>query len=210
MNRTEMIDAVARGANLTKREAEAALDSVVYQIAVAVKAGEPVRLVGFGTFELRERKARKGRNPQTNESVAIKASKSIGFRPGAKLKADLTGRAAIPKPRSLGGTATPRGSAAPRPAPTSARGASGRAGARRVTASAPPAARRSAAKTAPATASTAKPGTRASAKPATRPAPRVVPLSSARTAARTPAARSRGVAGSAAARTAVKRATKRG
>jgi len=77
VNRTEMIDAVASGADLTKREAEAALDSVVYQIATAVKAGEPVRLVGFGTFELRERRARDGRNPQTGAKVKIKASKSI-------------------------------------------------------------------------------------------------------------------------------------
>ena len=101
MNRTELIDAVASHTGLTRTQSEAALDAVVYEVTAGVRGGNPVRITGFGTFKLRERQARRGRNPQTGEAVRIKASKGIGFTPGVKLKADLNSRAALAKPKAL-------------------------------------------------------------------------------------------------------------
>lgn len=113
MNRTELIDAVSADTGLTRGQSEAALDAIVYQVTAGVRGGSPVRITGFGTFKLRERQARKGRNPQTGESVRIKASKGIGFTPGVKLKADLNARGAIGKPKSLVAKVTTRSAAAP-------------------------------------------------------------------------------------------------
>jgi len=101
VNRTELIDAVSADAGLTRSQSEAALDAIVYQVTAGVRGGSPVRITGFGTFKLRERQNRWGRNPQTGERVKIKASKGIGFTPGVKLKADLNSRAALSKPKSL-------------------------------------------------------------------------------------------------------------
>ena len=98
MNRTELTEAVAAGAGLTKSESEGAIAALIYEVTKNVKAGEPVRVTGFGTFKLRERAARKGRNPQTGASVKVKASKGIGFTPGVVLKANLNARGAVPKP----------------------------------------------------------------------------------------------------------------
>ncbi len=109
MNRTELIDAVSADTGLTRQQAEAAIESVVYQVTAGVKAGDRVRITGFGTFKLRERQARKGRNPQTGAAVRIKASKGIGFTPGVRLKADLNSRGAVPKP----GAAAPVAKRAP-------------------------------------------------------------------------------------------------
>lgn len=101
MNRTELIDAVSGDTGLTRQQSEAAIDAIVYEITSGVRSGNPVRITGFGTFKLRERQARRGRNPQTGAPVRIKASKGIGFTPGVKLKADLNSRAAVAKPKSL-------------------------------------------------------------------------------------------------------------
>lgn len=100
MNRTELIEAVSVDTGLTRAQAEAALDAVVYEVTAGVRGGSPVRITGFGTFKLRERQARRGRNPQTGEAVRIKASKGIGFTPGVKLKADLNSRGALAKPKA--------------------------------------------------------------------------------------------------------------
>ena len=100
LNRTELIDAVSADTGLTRQQAEAAIEAVVYEITSGVKAGDPVRITGFGTFKLRERQARRGRNPQTGAAVRIKASKGIGFTPGVKLKADLNARGAVAKPKT--------------------------------------------------------------------------------------------------------------
>ena len=116
MNRTELIDAVSGDTGLTRQQSEAAIDAIVYEITSGVRSGSPVRITGFGTFKLRERQARRGRNPQTGEPVRIKASKGIGFTPGVKLKADLNSRSAPAKPKSIG---TP--SAAPAKRATTAR-----------------------------------------------------------------------------------------
>lgn len=101
MNRTELIEAVSGDTGLTRQQSEAALDAIVYEITSGVRSGNPVRITGFGTFKLRERAARRGRNPQTGAAVRIKASKGIGFSPGVKLKSDLNARAAVAKPKSL-------------------------------------------------------------------------------------------------------------
>ncbi len=101
MNRTELIEAISTDTGLIRQQSEAALDAIVYEITAGVRAGNPVRITGFGTFKLRERAARKGRNPQTGEPVRIKASKGIGFTPGVQLKTDLNSRANPAKPKSL-------------------------------------------------------------------------------------------------------------
>jgi DNA-binding protein HU-beta len=100
VNKADLIDKVAAHAGLTKRDAEAALDAVTYSITSAVRSGDPVRIIGFGSFRLRERGARTGRNPQTGASVRIKASKGVAFTAGATLKRDLNSRTAPAAPAS--------------------------------------------------------------------------------------------------------------
>ncbi len=86
MNKVELIAAVAEKANLSKKDAEKAVAAVVGSIEAALAAGEKVQLIGFGTFEVRERAARVGRNPQTKEAIEIAASKQPVFKAGAALK----------------------------------------------------------------------------------------------------------------------------
>lgn len=86
MNKTQLIDAVAAKANIKKKDAEAAVNAVTAAIADALKAGDKVQLVGFGTFEVRERAAREGRNPKTGEKIVIAASKTPAFSAGKALK----------------------------------------------------------------------------------------------------------------------------
>ena len=86
MNKVELIAAVAEKAGLTKKDAEKAVAAVVGSIEAALVAGEKVQLIGFGTFEVRERAARTGRNPQTKEAIKIAASKQPVFKAGAALK----------------------------------------------------------------------------------------------------------------------------
>jgi DNA-binding protein HU-beta len=115
MNKTELIDAISRDADLSRRQAEAALDAFLYEVTAGVWAGSDVRITGFGTFKLRERAARRGRNPQTGAAVRIKASKGIGFTPGRGLKADLNARRAPSKPQGAA-AAAPKVAAAKTPA----------------------------------------------------------------------------------------------
>ncbi|MSR15654.1 MAG: HU family DNA-binding protein [Gammaproteobacteria bacterium] len=86
MNKTDLIDAVAKAADLSKSSAARAIDSLTSAIAASLKKKEAVTLAGFGTFTVKERAARVGRNPRTGESIAIKASSSMGFKPGKALK----------------------------------------------------------------------------------------------------------------------------
>lgn len=86
MNKTELVAAVAEKANLSKKDADAAVAAVIASVEDALKAGEKVQLVGFGTFEVRERSARQGRNPQTGKTVEIPASKVPAFKAGKALK----------------------------------------------------------------------------------------------------------------------------
>lgn len=86
MNKTELIDAVAAKAGLSKVDAKKALDAVLGSITEAVKSGDKVALVGFGTFSVSERAARTGRNPQTGATIEIAAKKSVKFKAGAGLE----------------------------------------------------------------------------------------------------------------------------
>ena len=86
MNKTELIDAVASSADLSKADATRAVDAVVDNITETLRKGDSVTLVGFGTFEVRERAARSGRNPQTGETIQIKASKAPAFKAGKAFK----------------------------------------------------------------------------------------------------------------------------
>ncbi|MBR5227210.1 MAG: HU family DNA-binding protein [Clostridia bacterium] len=86
MNKGELIAKIAEESKLTKKAAEAALDAFTSSVTGALKKGEKVQLVGFGTFEVRHRAARKGRNPQTKEEIKIPASKAPVFKAGKALK----------------------------------------------------------------------------------------------------------------------------
>ena len=86
MNKAELIDAVASSADLSKASATEAVDAVVDTITESLSNGDSVTLVGFGTFEVRDRAARTGRNPQTGAEIQIKASKAPAFKAGKALK----------------------------------------------------------------------------------------------------------------------------
>ena len=86
MNKGELVAKIAEESKLTKKAAEAALDAFVASVEGALKKGEKVQLVGFGTFEVRQRAARKGRNPRTKEEIKIPASKAPVFKAGKALK----------------------------------------------------------------------------------------------------------------------------
>ena len=86
MNKTQFVDAVAQKAGMSKREAEAAVNAMTAVVTDALKAGDKVQLVGFGTFEVKTRAARNGRNPKTGETITIAASKAPAFSAGKALK----------------------------------------------------------------------------------------------------------------------------
>jgi len=86
MNKTELVNAVAEAAELSKKDATKAVEAVFDTILNALKNGDKVQLIGFGNFEVRERAARKGRNPQTGQEIEIPASKVPAFKPGKALK----------------------------------------------------------------------------------------------------------------------------
>ncbi|MEH6979594.1 HU family DNA-binding protein [Bacillus pseudomycoides] len=86
MNKTELIKNVAQTAEISQKEATVVVQSVVESITNTLAAGEKVQLIGFGTFEVRERAARTGRNPQTGEEMQIAASKVPAFKAGKELK----------------------------------------------------------------------------------------------------------------------------
>lgn len=86
MNKTELVDAVASSADISKTAANKAVDAVVDSITAALKKGDKVTLIGFGTFEVRKRAARTGRNPRTGEEIKIKATKIPAFKAGKSLK----------------------------------------------------------------------------------------------------------------------------
>ena len=86
MNKQDLISAIAEKANLTKKDSEAALSAVIDTIQTALKKGDKVQLVGFGSFEVRKRAAREGRNPQTGATMKIAAAKVPTFKAGKGLK----------------------------------------------------------------------------------------------------------------------------
>ncbi len=86
MNKTDLVDLVAEKTGLTKKDSDAAVSAVLEGVEDILAKGDKVQLVGFGTFEVRERKAREGRNPATGETIKIAAQKVPAFKPGKALK----------------------------------------------------------------------------------------------------------------------------
>jgi len=86
MNKAELIDAVSSSTDLSKADSTRAVDAVIDSITETLRGGDSVTLVGFGTFEVRSRAARTGRNPQTGEAIQIKASKAPAFKAGKAFK----------------------------------------------------------------------------------------------------------------------------
>jgi len=90
MNKAQLVEKMAQDAEISKSAASKALDSFMSNVADSVlKQGSAVSLVGFGTFKLANRAARTGRNPQTGETIEIKASRSVAFKPGKTLKENV-------------------------------------------------------------------------------------------------------------------------
>ena len=86
MNKTTLIAQIAEKSELNRKQAEKALNALTETITEALKAGDKVQLIGFGTFEIKERAARTGRNPATNETIQIPASKTPVFKAGKKFR----------------------------------------------------------------------------------------------------------------------------
>jgi DNA-binding protein HU-beta len=91
MNRKELVEALSTKTNSTKVDADRNIGALIDIITTTLKKGDNVALVGFGTFEVRKRAARNGRNPATGAALKIKASKAPAFKPGATLKAAVNG-----------------------------------------------------------------------------------------------------------------------
>lgn len=89
MNKTELVNAIAAKANLTKVDAKAALDAAINAVGEALAAGEKVAILGFGTFAVSEKSARTGINPRTKEKIEIAARKAVKFKAGAELDAKV-------------------------------------------------------------------------------------------------------------------------
>ena len=91
MNKADLIEQLCKDANLSKAEANSAIESVTNTIITALKKGDKVTLVGFGTFSVSQRKARNGRNPQTGETIKIKATKTAKFKAGKEFAEVVAG-----------------------------------------------------------------------------------------------------------------------
>jgi len=92
MNKAELVSAVSDKAGITKAQAAAALDTIISSVSGALRAGDKVTLVGFGTFSVVSRGARTGRNPRDNKPIKIAAKKVAKFKPGKKLADDVNGK----------------------------------------------------------------------------------------------------------------------
>ena len=86
MNKTDLVNVIAAEAELSKKQAEAAVNATIDAIANALKSGDKVQLIGFGTFEAKETEAKQGRNPKTGEPITIPAGKRISFKASKNLK----------------------------------------------------------------------------------------------------------------------------
>ena len=89
MNKAELIEAMASGANISKADAKRALDAFIDTTSGALKKGDRVALVGFGSFSVSKRAARKGRNPQTGKEIQIKAKNVVRFKAGSELSSKV-------------------------------------------------------------------------------------------------------------------------
>jgi len=86
MNKSELINAIAEQGNLSKADAGRSLDALIKTIENTLKAGDSISLIGFGTFDVKDRAERKGRNPQTGQEITIAAARTPSFKPGKGLK----------------------------------------------------------------------------------------------------------------------------
>lgn len=86
MHKAELVAQIAESAGITKAQAQDSLNAITDSITDALAKGDSVSLIGFGTFDVRQRSERKGKNPQTGAEITIPASKSVGFKPGKALK----------------------------------------------------------------------------------------------------------------------------
>ena len=91
MNKTELVEAIAKATGLSKKDATAAVGAFTDEVTKALKKGDKVTLIGFGTFEVSKRAARTGKNPQTGEQIKIKACKAPKFKAGKALKDAVNG-----------------------------------------------------------------------------------------------------------------------
>lgn len=89
MNKSELINVVAKSSGMSRKDAEKAINATVEAITEALKQGEKVQIVGLGGFEVKERAARAARNPRTGEEIQIAASKAVSFKPGKALKDEI-------------------------------------------------------------------------------------------------------------------------
>ncbi len=89
MNKTELVAAIAAETGLTKKDSELAVNAFVNQVTAALKKGDKVSIVGFGSFEVKKRNARVGRNPKTKETIQIPASKAPAFKAGKQFKESI-------------------------------------------------------------------------------------------------------------------------
>lgn len=93
MNKSELVGEIAKKSGLSKKNSEIALNSLISVVGDTLKKGERISLVGFGSYEVRKRKARKGTNPQTMEEIKIPAKKVVVFKPGKTLRELVDGKA---------------------------------------------------------------------------------------------------------------------
>lgn len=91
MNKSELVAAVSESSGLSKGDAAKAVDAIFESITGALKNGEDVKLIGFGSFDVAERAAREGKNPRTGETIKISAAKQVKFKPGSQLKDAVNG-----------------------------------------------------------------------------------------------------------------------
>ena len=158
MNRKELVDAIQKHTQVARTDVDKVLGSLIQHTQVAVKKGERVALVGFGTFELQDRKARTARNPRSGDPVKVKATKVPRFRAGQGFKDVVAGKATAPKltpPKSTAKASTAKASSSSRA--SSSRASGSRASASRASTTRATASRNSGAKsTAKATSSRSK------------------------------------------------------
>ncbi|MHB8111117.1 MAG: HU family DNA-binding protein [Syntrophorhabdaceae bacterium] len=116
MTKTEIIEKIAEEVKISKVAAAKAFDVFIGSISGAMKSGDKVTIIGFGTFSVASRKARKGRNPRTGEAIKIAASKTPKFSAGATLKATVNGKAAAKPAKKAQAKVTKKASPAAKPA----------------------------------------------------------------------------------------------
>ena len=148
MNRKELVDSIQKHTQVARADVDKVLGSLIQHTQVAVKKGERVALVGFGTFERQDRRARTARNPRSGEPVKVKATKVPRFRAGQGFKDVVAGKAAAPKltpPKSTAKAATTRASTA---RATASRAGTAKAGSAKASTAKGATSRSSAAKTA--------------------------------------------------------------